>query len=41
MEYGAILDACKARTLADHELLQKGDQLIECVVSMLTKVIKF
>ncbi|HEV8132284.1 MAG TPA: four helix bundle protein [Acidobacteriota bacterium] len=41
MECGAILDACKALKLADPELLQKGGQLIERVVSMLTKMIKF
>jgi hypothetical protein len=41
MECGALLDACKALKLADPELLQKGGQLIERVVSMLTKMIKF
>jgi hypothetical protein len=38
---GAILDACKALKLADPDQLQKGGQLIERVVSMLTKIIKF
>jgi four helix bundle protein len=41
MECGAVLDACEVLKLADPVILVKGDELLERIVSMLSKMMKY
>jgi len=40
MECGAVLDACTVLRLADAEILEKGRDLLERIVSMLSKMMR-
>jgi four helix bundle protein len=40
MESGSVLDACAVLKLVDRETLSEGGQLLERIVSMLTKMMK-